>query len=204
LKLTATMAERANSNQGSGAGRSSGEARGGIGRGRGYSNNYTKTQTKNIGLCKDLESNIFDYGNKTSADLMRTMQEKIVQYVGAKFGGDIANELQNRITVVIPMPIYPPTAQMRHTATVSMVHAQQQNLLNSKTTKMTMLQSMIRSNPNDVDLPISLAEVKNEVAQLQYELNNDIEVQLTEQEKNEYRLEGQTYTDQFKKLKTHQ
>ena len=155
------MAGRANSNQGHGVGRNSGAARGSSGCGQGYSNNYTKTQTKKIGLCKDLESNIFDYGNKTSADLMPTTQEKIVQYVRAKIGGDIANELQNRMTVVIPMPIYPPTAQMQHTARVAMVRAQQQNLLNAKKTKMTMLQSMIQSNPNDVDLPISLAEVKN-------------------------------------------
>ena len=70
---------------------------------------------------------------------MRMTQEKIVQYVGAKFGGDIANELKNRTTMVIPMPTYPPTAQMQHTARVAMVRAQQQNLLNTKTTKMLML-----------------------------------------------------------------
>ena len=54
---------------------------------------------------------------------------------------------------------------------------------------------MIQSNPNDVDLPISLAEVENKTSQLQYDLNDDIEVQLTEQEKNDYSLEGKTYTD---------
>ena len=69
-----------------------------------------------------------------------------------------------------------------------MVRAQQQNLLNAKTTKIRMLQYMIQSNLNDVDLPISLAKVENEVVQLQFEMNEDIEVQMTEQEKNKYRL----------------
>jgi hypothetical protein len=48
-------------------------------------------------------------------------EEKVAKYVGAKFGRDIANELQNRMTVVIPMPIHPPTAQMQHTARIAMV-----------------------------------------------------------------------------------
>ena len=71
------------------------------GRGGGYSKSV---RTVKVGLCKDLEGNIFDFGTKTLADLMRTTQEKIVQYVGTKFGADIANELQNRVTCVIPPP----------------------------------------------------------------------------------------------------
>jgi hypothetical protein len=37
---------------------------------------------------------------------MRIMQEKIAQYIGAKYGEDIANELQNKTKVVIPTPAY--------------------------------------------------------------------------------------------------
>jgi hypothetical protein len=54
----------------------------------------TSKNTK-VGLCKELNKNIFDYGSKTAADLMRNLQVKIVQYVGAKYGEDIANELEN-------------------------------------------------------------------------------------------------------------
>ena len=71
-----------------------GDDRGGGGRGRGCSYN-NNTSNKKVGLCKDLEHHIFDYGSKTSADLMRTTQEKIVQYAATKYGGDIANELKN-------------------------------------------------------------------------------------------------------------
>ena len=53
---------------------------------------YTlKPKTWKVGLCKELESNIFDYGVPNAADLMRTIQEKIEQYVGIKYGEDIAN-----------------------------------------------------------------------------------------------------------------
>ncbi len=67
---------------------------------------YTlKPKTSKVGLCKELESNIFNYGVSNAADLMRTRQEKIRQCVGIKFGEDIANELTNKTTVTIPPPV---------------------------------------------------------------------------------------------------
>ena len=54
-----------------------------------------------VGLCKELENHIFDYGVSNTANLMRTTQEKIAQYVGIKYGEDIANELTNKTTVKV-------------------------------------------------------------------------------------------------------
>ncbi len=52
---------------------------------------HVQAQNMKVGLCKELEDNIFDYGIPNAADLMRTTQEKIRQYVGIKYGEDIAN-----------------------------------------------------------------------------------------------------------------
>ncbi len=92
-----------------GQGRNSGRAgRGpgnGRGKGRGCGTGYTsKPKTSKVGLCKELEDNIFNYGVPNAANLMRTTQEKIGQYVGIKYGEDIANELTNKATVTIPLP----------------------------------------------------------------------------------------------------
>ncbi len=46
----------------------------GRGRGTGYT---SKPKTSKVGLCKELEDNIFNYGVPNAADLMRTTQEKI-------------------------------------------------------------------------------------------------------------------------------
>ena len=54
------------------------------------------------GLCSALGKNVFDYGQKASADQMRTSWEKMVQYVRTSYGHDISNELQNKISVVLP------------------------------------------------------------------------------------------------------
>jgi hypothetical protein len=42
----------------------------------------------------------------SAADQMGITQEKIAQYIGAKYGEDIANELQNKAKVAIPAPAY--------------------------------------------------------------------------------------------------
>ena len=70
-------------------GRGGGRIPGGGGRGRG-GRNTGRTSTTTIpksthkGLCAELEGNVFDIGQRTSADLLRTTLEKIIQYVGTK------------------------------------------------------------------------------------------------------------------------
>jgi hypothetical protein len=100
-----TQARFAGQGQNSGrVGRGPGSGRGqGRGRGTGYT---LKPKTSMVGLCKELENNIFDYGVPNAANLMRTTQEKIGQYVGIKYGEDIANQLTNKTTVTIPPPVY--------------------------------------------------------------------------------------------------
>ncbi len=108
-----TQARFARRGQNSGrAGPGPGNGQGqGLGRGRGYT---SKPKTTKVGLCKELENNIFDYGVPNTADLMRTTQEKIGQYLGIKYGEDIANELTNKATVTIPRPVYSTAILLRH------------------------------------------------------------------------------------------
>jgi hypothetical protein len=79
------------------------------GPGGGKGNAYTsgRVKTAKVGLCKYLEGNVFDFGTTSAADQMRIMQEKIAQYIGAKYGEDIANKLQNKTRVVFSAPAYP-------------------------------------------------------------------------------------------------
>jgi len=70
----------------------------------------SKPKTLKVGLCKELENHIFDYGVSNTADLICTTQEKITQYVGIKYGEDIANELANKTTV----KVYSAAIVLRH------------------------------------------------------------------------------------------
>ena len=96
-------------------------SRGGRGRG-GIRPKSTKT-----GVTKELEGNIFDLGERSSADLMRTTQIQITQYVGSIYGGDIMGELQTKKEFVAPLPTYPETATARMPAYEAFHNAKQSN-----------------------------------------------------------------------------
>ena len=83
---------------GRGGGLNSCNGRGRGGRGQNYS--VSGTGSGKQGLCSALGKNVFDYGQKASADQMITSWEKLVQYVGTSYGYDISNKLQNKIAVV--------------------------------------------------------------------------------------------------------
>jgi hypothetical protein len=78
-------------------GRGRGERGGRAGRGPGGSrgNAYTGGRVKmtKVDLCKELEGNVFNFGTTSAADQMQILQEKIAQYIGAKYGEGIANKL---------------------------------------------------------------------------------------------------------------
>ena len=82
-----------------------------------------------MGLCKELEGHIFDYGGHGAANTMRVTQEKIQQYVGIKFGEDIANEIKNKTLVVLTPPKYSDAIEQRHVMWEQLVRKKQINLM---------------------------------------------------------------------------
>jgi hypothetical protein len=96
-----------------------------------------------VGLCKELESNIFDYGVSNAINLMRTTQEKIGQYVGIKHGVDIANELTNKTTVTIPPPVSSTAILLRHQEWEMHVRRKQKNMRTALDAKLAQLQSAL-------------------------------------------------------------
>ena len=82
----------------------------GRGAGRGGRGSIMRTRTVKTGLNKELEGNIFDLGERSSADLMRNTQIKIAQFIGSIYGGDIMGKLETKKEFVTPPMEYPLTA----------------------------------------------------------------------------------------------
>jgi hypothetical protein len=100
--------ERNNGRGGHGQG-----GRGGRSRGRGQ--NYTvSANAARKGICTNLGTNVFDYGQKSVADQMRTSWENLAQYVGTNYGQDISNEFQNKITVILVEPVHTDDVLLKH------------------------------------------------------------------------------------------
>jgi len=70
-----------------------------------------------VGACKDLEGHIFTIssGNKgKDGDMLRTSVEKMVTYIGTKFGDDAAQEWTSVVHTVLPDPTYLPFILARY------------------------------------------------------------------------------------------
>ena len=60
---------------------------------------------------------------------MRMTQKKILQFVTAKYGGDIANELLTRSKMTIPSQELSTEIEARHKAKKTLVRTQENNML---------------------------------------------------------------------------
>jgi hypothetical protein len=97
------------------------------GRGRGNnrsSNNGSSSRPKRETPTEDkgkvtLGTNVFDYGSKKCADLLRTTVEATVTYVGTQCGNDIKMEIVNRTAFVVPQPQLEDAVEKLHQSRLS-------------------------------------------------------------------------------------
>jgi hypothetical protein len=179
--------------------------RGNHGRGRGHGRGQNCTgasSTSRRGLCTNLGSNVFDYGQKNSADQMRTSWEKLIQYVGTNYGQDISNELQNKMTVTIVEPVYTPEVLARHAIRETMIRVGQANIQTARQAQRTILQAAVTAGI-DVDAPMKLALLQNDIAQGGFESQVDVPIELTDSEKTQHNNEWGTYRERNASLLKH-
>jgi hypothetical protein len=163
-----------------------------------------------VRLTKELDGNIFDLGEKSSADLMQTTQIKISQYLGGQYGGDIMGELENKTEFIAPPPVYPATAMARQLDYKRMIRAQQNYSMAKLQCRVARIQANLASNTptNDPDtgnlLQEQLVDVNNDILQLEYERGVPIKVPLNNEEKREWRMQEKAYGERVHQHKVNQ
>jgi hypothetical protein len=166
-------------------GRGRGSAnRGGRGRGRGQNYNGSANAAKR-GMCTNLGTNVFDYGQKPAADQMRTSWGKLVQYVGTNYGQDINNELQNKVWVVLTEPVQTYDVLARHSVREVMIKNGQLNIQQSRQVQETILKAAVQAG-TDMDAPMKLAILQNKIAQGEFAAIIKVPVVLTDSEKPQF------------------
>ena len=193
------MAGRGAGRTGRGGRNSGGRGRGGKASGRTSSTTST-TKTTQKGLCAELEGNVFDIGQRTSANLLRTTLEKIIQYVGTKYGEDIAAEIDTRTANTSTPPAHTADVLRKHAAKTILKRNQQNALLTAHQAIANELQVQIAAAPNPA-LSLQLVQNNNMVAQLQHELTEDIPMKLEEEEKVEYDARVKSHQKKVEDLK---
>jgi hypothetical protein len=134
---------------------------------------------------------------------MRLTQEKIAQYIGAKYGEDIANELQNKTKVVIPTPAYASATLTRHALRIALVRSQQTTMRVARLASRTSLEAEINQTPNDRNLVTELAMLNNAIALGDFEAAQDVPMELTNQERLDYSNECRNQSRRSATLDTH-
>jgi hypothetical protein len=165
-------------------GRSNG--RGGRGRGgrgghsRGRGQNYTGADNAaRKGICANLGTNVFDYGQKSAADQMRTSWEKLAQYVGTNYGQDISNKLQNKITVILVEPVHTDDVLLKHILRETMIRNGQMNIQRARKSQETILEAAVQAGL-DMEAPMKLDLLQNESAQGEFSANVEVPILLND------------------------
>jgi hypothetical protein len=136
-------------------------------------------------MCTNLVTNVFDYGQKSASDQMRTSWEKLVQYVGTNYGKDINNELQNKVWVVLTEPVHTDDVLGRHSVREVMIRNGQLNIQQAHQAQETILKSSVQSE-TDMDAHMKLAILKNDIAQGKFAASIEVPVELTDSEKTQF------------------
>jgi hypothetical protein len=189
--------------QGQNSGRNGHGSGNGQGQGHGRGTGYTsKPKTLKVGLCKELESNIFNYGVLNAADFMRTMQEKIGQYVGIKYGEDIAKELTNKTMVTIPPSVYSTAILLRHQEWERHVRRKHMNMRTALDAKLAQLQSTSEIQMLKL-LPKSRIKSKTLLIIRANHQGQEVPYNLTDSEKLEYSNKSKMHSHRVPTLEKH-
>jgi hypothetical protein len=122
---------------------------------------------------------VFDYGQKSAADQMRTSWEKLAQYVGTNYGQDIRNELQNKITVILIEPVHTDDVLLKHSLRETMIRNGQMNIQRARKAQETILDAAVLAGL-DMEAPMKLALLQNEIAQGGFLANIEVQIVLND------------------------
>ena len=123
-----------------------------------------------LSLNKELEENIFDLGERSSANLLQMTQIKIAQYVGSLYSGDIMGELETKKEFVVPAPEYLAAAKARQPVYKSMICAQQANNPTKLQRKKLRVQGKINVLPSSPPDPSKMEELEEKM----FNVDNEI------------------------------
>jgi hypothetical protein len=125
---------------------------------------------------------LFDYGQNSAADQIRTSWGKLVRYVGTNYGQDINNKLQNKVWVVLTKPVHTDYVLARHSVREVMIRNGQLNIQQAPQSQETIIKSSVQAGM-DMDAPMRLSILQNEIAQGEFASSIEVPVVLTISEK---------------------
>ena len=158
-----------------------------------------------VGACTDLEGHIFTIGSGNKGkdgDMLRTSMEKMATYIGTKkYGDESAQEWTSGKKITLSKPAYSQAIQERHAARVKATRERIELRLKSLRAEKTAIEAEINQAPTDRGLLKELREVENQIARGDIELNDEVEMKLTDDEKTAHSNAWRTHRETTESLK---
>jgi hypothetical protein len=158
-----------------------------------------------VGACKDLEGNIFTIGSGNKGkdgDMLRTSMEKMATYIGTKYGDEAAQEWTSGKKITLSEPAYSQAIRDRHAARVKATRERIELRLKSLRAEKTAIEAKINQAPTNRGLlKKRLQEVDDQIARGDIELNDEVEMKLTDDEKTAHSNAWRTHRETTESLK---
>jgi hypothetical protein len=153
-------------------------------------------------MCTNLGTHVFDYGQKSAADQMRTSWEKLVQYFGTNYGQDMKKELKNKVWVVLTKPVHTNDVLSRHSVREVIIRNGQLNIQRARQAHDTILKASVQAG-TDIDALTKLEILQNEIAQGEFAANIEVPVELTDSKKTQFSNDWRTFRERNTNLIKH-
>jgi hypothetical protein len=137
---------------------------------------------------------VFDYGQKSAADQMRTSWEKLAQYVGTNYGQYISNKFQNKTAVILVEPVHTDDVLLKHGLRETMIRTRQMNIQRARKAQETILDAEVLAGI-DMEAPMKLALLQNDISQGGFSANIEFPIVLNDSQKTQFSNEWRTYRE---------
>jgi hypothetical protein len=157
-----------------------------------------------VGACKDVEGHIFTIGSANKGkdgDMLRTSMEKMASYTGTNYGNEAAQEWTSGKKTILSKPAYSQSIQNRHAARVKATREQIELRLKSLRAEKMAIEAEITQAPTDCGLLKELQEVDDQIARGNIELNDEVEMKLTDDERMAHSNAWRTHQETTESLK---
>jgi hypothetical protein len=173
------------------------------GRGRGASATVSR-KTSEVGACKDLKGQIFTIGSGNKGkdgNMLRNSMEKMATCIGTEYGDEASQEWTSGKKITHSKPAYSQALPDRHAARVKTTREQIKLRLNSLRAEKTAIEAKINQVPTNHGLLKELQEVDDQIARSNIELNDEVEMKLTDDEKTAHSNAWRTHQEKTESLK---
>ncbi len=156
-----------------------------------------------VGACKELEGHIFTIGSGNKGkdgDMLRTSMEKMATYIGTKFGDEAAQEWVSGKRINPPEPAHLQAILNRHAARVKATKERIEMKRKGLKSEKMAIEAEIQV-ASSCALLRELREVDNQIAKCNIELNDEVKMKLTKDEKISHSNAWRTHRETTESLK---